>query len=117
MSVCLALDHVSKNAMFRCDAEFDRLCAKLFSYSDYPFLLRAFSEPRRCGLLSRLYRSVNKTLPSSPIFGRGEEGEVDVRACTSIILACRLEADLKSRVLHLRVCEYHDYSCKSFVFE
>ena len=48
MPVCLVLDHVPNNTVFRCDAEVQdlnvlgRLCTKPLSFSEFPFRLGAF---------------------------------------------------------------------------
>ena len=110
MSACLALDHVTKNAMFRCGTEIQRwsvlgrLCAKLLSFSELPYGLGAFvlnlSAEIAWGFVEA-QRGVRETLPSSPILGEVEKEEVDGSAFLELLSAEHPKAVQQMRARHL----------------
>ena len=96
MSACLALDPVTKNAMFRYGAELQRwsvlgrLCAKLLSFSELPFGQGAFVLNLSAEIswgFAEAQRSVRETLPSSPILGEVEKEEVGGSAFLDLLSA------------------------------
>jgi NhaP-type Na+/H+ or K+/H+ antiporter len=110
MSACLALDHVTKNAMFRCGTEIQRwsvlgrLCAKLLSFSELPYGLGAFvlnlSAEIAWGFVEA-QRGVRETLPSSPILAEVEKEEVDGSAFLELLSAEHPKAVQQMRARHL----------------
>jgi len=77
-SACAALDHVTKDAAFRCDSELQRwstlgsLCRNLLRLSDFPFGVGTFSLNLSAEIawgFAEAQESVRKTLPRSPVLG------------------------------------------------